>query len=78
AARSAASGRRTLRLAIVDSTINILLPRILQGFRHLHGALDFQLQEDTTAGLLEALREDRIDAGVFVLPVDRQPGLYTH
>lgn len=28
AARSAASGRRTLRLAFVDSTINILLPRI--------------------------------------------------
>ncbi len=52
AARSAASGRRTLRLAFVDSTINILLPRILQAFRHQHGALDFQLQEDTTAGQL--------------------------
>lgn len=78
AARSAASGRRTLRLAFVDSTINILLPRILQAFRQQHGALDFQLQEDTTAGQLEALREDRIDAGLIVLPVDRQPGLYTH
>ncbi|EOG4614246.1 LysR family transcriptional regulator [Pseudomonas aeruginosa] len=78
AARSAASGRRTLRLAFVDSTINILLPRILQAFRHQHGALDFQLQEDTTAGQLEALREDRIDAGLIVLPVDCQPGLYTH
>ncbi|WP_432687755.1 LysR family transcriptional regulator [Pseudomonas aeruginosa] len=78
AARSAASGRRTLRLAFVDSTINILLPRILQAFRQQHGALDFQLQEDTTAGQLEALREDRIDAGLIVLPVDCQPGLYTH
>ncbi|WP_049314802.1 LysR family transcriptional regulator, partial [Pseudomonas aeruginosa] len=78
AARSAASGRSTLRLAFVDSTINILLPRILQAFRQQHGALDFQLQEDTTAGQLEALREDRIDAGLIVLPVDRQPGLYTH
>ena len=47
-----------------------------QAFRHQHGALDFQLQEDTTAGQLEALREDRIDAGLIVLPVDRQPGLY--
>ena len=57
AAARSASGRRTLRLAFVDSTINILLPRILQAFRHQHGALDFQLQEDTTAGQLEALRE---------------------
>lgn len=24
------------------------------------------------------MREDRIDAGLIVLPVDRQPGLYTH
>ncbi|HCF2339681.1 LysR family transcriptional regulator [Pseudomonas paraeruginosa] len=78
AARSAASGRPTLRLSFVDSTINLLLPRILQAFRQGGDALDFQLQEDTTAAQLEALREDRTDAGLIVLPVERQPGLHTH
>ncbi|AJY15604.1 LysR family transcriptional regulator [Burkholderia multivorans] len=70
AARRAGAGLGgTLRLRFVDSTVNALLPPILRAFQERHPHVDFQLEEDTTAEQVLALRQDRTDAGLVVLPV---------
>ncbi|WP_306716557.1 LysR family transcriptional regulator [Burkholderia dolosa] len=70
AARRAGAGLGgTLRLRFVDSTVNALLPLILRAFQERHPDVDFQLDEGTTAEQVLALRQDRMDVGIVVLPV---------
>ncbi|HDR9796456.1 TPA: LysR family transcriptional regulator, partial [Burkholderia cepacia ATCC 25416] len=70
AARRAGAGLGgTLRLRFVDSTVNALLPLILRAFQERHPGVDFQLEEGTTAEQVLALRHDRTDVGLVVLPV---------
>lgn len=74
--RRAARGlTESLRLTFVDSTVNALLPGILRQFRLEHPLAEFHLQEATTAEQLIALRDDRADIGMVVLPVAPQEGL---
>ncbi|ALV60018.1 MULTISPECIES: LysR family transcriptional regulator [Burkholderia] len=69
ARRAGAGLGGTLRLRFVDSTVNALLPLILRAFQERHPNVDFQLEEGTTAEQVLALRQDRTDAGLVVLPV---------
>ena len=69
ARRAGAGLGGTLRLRFVDSTVNALLPLILRAFQERHPNVDFQLEEGTTADQVLALRQDRTDAGLVVLPV---------
>ncbi|MEX3239591.1 LysR family transcriptional regulator [Serratia quinivorans] len=74
--RRAARGlTESLRLTFVDSTVNALLPGILWQFRQAHPQAEFHLQEATTAEQLIALRDDRADMGMVVLPVTPQDDL---
>ncbi|KAB0641983.1 LysR family transcriptional regulator [Burkholderia latens] len=59
----------SLRLRFVDSTVNALLPLILRAFQERYPDVDFQLEEGTTAEQIVALRQDRTDVGLVVLPV---------
>ncbi|MCA8033282.1 LysR family transcriptional regulator [Burkholderia arboris] len=69
ARRAGAGLGGTLRLRFVDSTVNALLPLILRAFQQRHPDVDFQLEEGTTAEQMLALRQDRTDVGIVVLPV---------
>ncbi|WP_104012691.1 LysR family transcriptional regulator [Burkholderia anthinoferrum] len=69
ARRAGAGLGGTLRLRFVDSTVNALLPLILRAFQERHPDVDFQLEEGTTAEQVLALRQDRTDVGIVVLPV---------
>jgi len=71
ARRAGAGLGGTLRLRFVDSTVNALLPLILRAFQERHPNVDFQLEEGTTADQVLALRQDRTDAGLVVLPVEQ-------
>ncbi|CAI2514642.1 LysR family transcriptional regulator [Serratia liquefaciens] len=74
--RRAARGlTESLRLTFVDSTVNALLPGILRQFRQAHPQAEFHLQEATTAEQLIALRDDRADIGMVVLPIALQDEL---
>ncbi|MGO2435961.1 MAG: LysR family transcriptional regulator [Serratia proteamaculans] len=73
--RAARGLTESLRLTFVDSTVNALLPGILRQFRQAHPQAEFHLQEATTAEQLIALRDDRADIGMVVLPVVPQEGL---
>ena len=74
--RRAARGlTESLRLTFVDSTVNALLPGILRQFRQAHPQAEFHLQEATTAEQLIALRDDRADIGMVVLPIAPQDEL---
>ncbi|CAI0956664.1 MAG: LysR family transcriptional regulator [Serratia grimesii] len=73
--RAALGLTESLRLTFVDSTVNALLPGILRQFRLAHPQAEFQLQEATTAEQLIALRDDRADLGMVVLPITPQEGL---
>jgi DNA-binding transcriptional LysR family regulator len=69
ARRAGAGLGGTLRLRFVDSTVNALLPLILRAFQERHPDVGFQLEEGTTAEQIVALRQDRTDVGLVVLPV---------
>ncbi|KVE07466.1 LysR family transcriptional regulator [Burkholderia anthina] len=69
ARRAGAGLGGTLRLRFVDSTVNALLPLILRAFQQRNPDVDFQLEEGTTAEQMLALRQDRTDVGIVVLPV---------
>ncbi|MFT4266696.1 MAG: LysR family transcriptional regulator [Xenophilus sp.] len=70
AARQASLGRaRTLRIGFVDSVIPRLLPQVLLGYKQQRPDVDFHLEEATTADQLVALREDRLDLGLLILPI---------
>lgn len=70
AARLAAAGLSgSLRLSFVDSTVNGLLPRLLRDFQARHPQVDLHLQEATPPEQMEALRQDRTDIGILVLPI---------
>lgn len=74
--RRAARGlTESLRLTFVDSTVNALLPGILRQFRQAHPQAEFHLQEATTAEQLIALRDERADIGMVVLPIAPQDEL---
>lgn len=73
--RAALGLTESLRLTFVDSTVNALLPGILRQFRLAHPQAEFHLQEATTAEQLIALRDDRADLGMVVLPITPQEGL---
>jgi DNA-binding transcriptional LysR family regulator len=73
--RAALGLTESLRLTFVDSTVNALLPGILRQFRLAHPHAEFHLQEATTAEQLIALRDDRADLGMVVLPITPQEGL---
>lgn len=73
--RAALGLTESLRLTFVDSTVNALLPGILRQFRLAHSQAEFHLQEATTAEQLIALRDDRADLGMVVLPITPQEGL---
>lgn len=70
AARQASRGQPSpIRIGFVDSTIARLIPRLLLIHRQLHPDSTFHLEEATTADQLASLREDRLDAGLLVLPI---------
>ena len=70
AARQAAAGLTgSLRIGCVDSQVGGLLPRLLRHYRAHHPSVDIQLLEATPPEQLELLGQDRLDAGVLVLPV---------
>ncbi|MOA19882.1 HTH-type transcriptional regulator BenM [compost metagenome] len=51
------------------------MPGILRQFRQAHPQAEFHLQEATTAEQLIALRDDRADIGMVVLPIAPQDEL---
>lgn len=73
--RAAQGQTASLRLTFVDSTVNALLPGLLRQFRQRYPQIDFQLQEAATAEQLVALRDDRADVGLVVLPIAPQEGI---
>jgi DNA-binding transcriptional LysR family regulator len=71
-AKEAEKGKkRIFRLSFVDSTINALVSNILRQFCVVHPNVSFHLLESTTAEQVRALQEDRVDAGILVLPIDK-------
>lgn len=70
AARQAAAGLTgSLRIGCVDSQVGGLLPRLLRHYQAQHPSVAIQLLEATPPEQLELLRQDRLDAGVLMLPV---------
>ncbi|WP_413740937.1 LysR family transcriptional regulator [Sodalis sp. RH15] len=77
-ARQAGLGKTTtLRIGFVDSTIPRLLPQLLIGYRQRRSDVTFHLEEATTADQLNALRDERLDLGLLVLPVGDVPSHIT-
>lgn len=60
-----------LRLNCVDSTVNVLLPRILRSFQARHPNVECRVEEASTSEQLIALRENCIDIGLITLPVTK-------
>ena len=60
-----------LRLSFVDTTVNVLLPRILRSFQEQHPNVECLVEEASTAEQLIALRENCIDIGLITLPVTK-------
>lgn len=60
----------SLRLSFVASTARALLPHLIRAFQARHGEVVLDLSEASTARQIEALRTDRTDIGLVVLPLD--------
>lgn len=75
AARAGRGLTGSLRVAFVASAAHDLLPRILREYRKDHGEIALTLEEATTAQQIAALRENRTDIGIVVLPVVDGAGL---
>ncbi len=77
-ARRAGTGAiGSLRIGLVASAVRQVVPPIVRRFRASHPEVSVDLQEATTAQQLEALREDRLDLGIVVLPlpIGREKGI---
>lgn len=59
----------SLRVTFVASAARDLLPSILRTFRARHADVALDLHEATTAQQVVALREDRADIGIVVVPL---------
>jgi DNA-binding transcriptional LysR family regulator len=59
----------SLRVTFVASAARDLLPSILRAFRARHADVALELHEATTAQQVTALREDRADIGIVVVPL---------
>lgn len=59
----------SLRVTFVASAARDLLPSILRAFRARHADVALELHEATTAQQVAALREDRADIGIVVVPL---------
>ncbi|SAI72361.1 LysR family transcriptional regulator [Bordetella ansorpii] len=67
------SGR--LRLGFVGSATYELLPRCLPAFRQQYPDVQLELREDSTIGLVAALRANELDAGLVRGPLADDPEL---
>ncbi|WP_089342315.1 LysR family transcriptional regulator [Burkholderia singularis] len=65
-----------LRIGFVASATRHVLPPLISRFRHTHPGVALDLTEATTSQQLAALDEDRIDAGIVVLPLEPEVGLH--
>ena len=75
-ARLAAAGEiGSLRVGFVGSAVYRLLPRVLRDFRTQHPAIRLELSEGATVGLLDAVRERRLDLGIVRRPIPADPEL---
>ena len=58
----------TLRLGIIPTLSQYLLPLFLQPFLEAHRGLDIEIHETDSEHMLEELREIRLDCGILALP----------
>lgn len=75
AIRAHAGLTSSLRVSFVDSTINSLVPAALLAFHARFPEVEIRLLEGSTSEQLTALREDRTDLALIVLPVGNHPDL---
>ena len=60
----------TLRLGVIPTLAPFLLPRFIKKFGKNYPSLDLEVSEITTDQLVRALREDRLDLGLLVTPLE--------
>lgn len=79
AARMVALGEAgRLRLGFVGSATYTLLPRCVPAFRRKYPDVRLELSEETSIGVLEMLRNNRIDAGFIRGPMSSDPDIDMH
>jgi LysR family hydrogen peroxide-inducible transcriptional activator len=79
AARAEVGGdepRGVIRLGVIPTICPYIMPSVLPAFHRLAPLAHVELFEETTAPLLEAIRNGQIDLGVLALPVEAR-GLST-
>jgi len=59
-----------LRLGIIPTVANALLPLILPTFLEEHPDLKLKITEITTEEIIKQLKEDKIDAGILATPLE--------
>ncbi len=60
----------TLRLGIIPTIAPYLLPLLVPEIRRVHGQLQLEIKETTTAQLVFAIKANEIDAFVAAAPID--------
>ncbi|WP_235212661.1 LysR family transcriptional regulator [Burkholderia paludis] len=65
----------SIRIGFVASATRHVLPPLISRFRQTHPSVALDLTEATTRQQLTALDEDRLDAGIVVLPLGSEFGL---
>lgn len=79
AARMVALGEAgRLRLGFVGSATYTLLPRCVPAFRRKYPDVRLELSEETSIGVLEMMRNNRIDAGFIRGPMSSDPDIDMH
>jgi LysR family hydrogen peroxide-inducible transcriptional activator len=59
----------TIRIGIIPTIANSLLPRILRGLMEAYPDLELDVSERTTSNIIRSLREGAIDAGILATPL---------
>jgi len=62
-----------IRIGIIPTIANSLLPRVLRGLMKAYPDLEFDITERTTDNILRSLKEGTIDAGILATPIAGEP-----
>jgi LysR family transcriptional regulator, hydrogen peroxide-inducible genes activator len=62
-----------IRIGIIPTVANSLLPRVLRGLMKAYPDLEFDITERTTENILRSLKEGIIDAGILATPIAGDP-----
>lgn len=62
----------TLRLGVIPTIANSLLPRILESILAAHPELKLDIHEVTTEEIIHQLKEERLDMGILATPLEEE------